>query len=138
MSVRALRTALAQAVVTLKDDIPGWKVVEKVPDRIDPWLAVVYRNTIRYDQYEGDEFGGDLDFAVMVYAPRTNEDKAQEVLDALVEPTGSTSMKVAIEQNAALCALCGWVLVPSAGPVMRTTVGDLNYLTVEWPVQIGA
>ena len=137
MTIAAKRAALAAAVATLTPDVPGLKVTEKVPDQINPPQAVVYRNTVVYDQYEGAENGDLLNFAVMVYAGRITENKGQELLDALVEPTGVTSMKVAVESNAALRALCGWVLVQGAGPVMRTTVGTVDYLTVEFGVQIG-
>lgn len=136
MSVAAIRTALATAVTTLKDEIPNWKVTEKVPDQINPPQAVVYRNTVLYDRYLGDDHGDDLNFGVMVYAQRTPEDKAQELLDKLVEPTGTTSMKVAIETSTTLKALCSSVGVLAAGPVMRTTVGTVDYLTVEFTVEI--
>lgn len=135
MTITAKRSALATAVSTV--DIPGLKVTDKVPEQVNPPQAVVYRNTVSYDQYEGAEFGDLLNFGVIVYVGRIAENKAQEIIDALVEPTGTTSLKVAVESNAALLALCGWVLVRTAGPAMRTTVGQIDYLTVEFSVEIG-
>lgn len=136
MTIAAKRTALAGAVVTLKPAIPNWKVTEKIPDQVNPPQAVVFRNDVVYDQYLGGDGGVVLNLVVKVYVPRTSEAKGQDLLDALVEPSGATSMKVAIESNAALRAICGAVGVVGAGPVMETKVGDVSYLTVEFAVQI--
>lgn len=136
MTIAAKRTALAEAVATLRTVVPGWKVTDKVPDQVNPPHAVVFRNDVVYDRYLGDEHGDLLNFVVKVYVQRTTEAKGQELLDALVEPTGPTSMKVAIESNDALLALCGSAGVVGAGPVMETKVGDVSYLTVEWAVQM--
>lgn len=133
--IPTLRTAVATAVAT----ISGLRTSAKVPDQISPPIAVVYRKDITYDlnfAQPGSDSGTTYAFGVVVYGGRAAERSTQDYLDNLCESTGSTSIKSAIESNAALHALCNWALVRSAGETQVSTIGQVDYLSVEFTVEV--
>jgi len=135
MTVAALRSALADAVATTDLGTTMLRASDLILDSVNPPHAIVFRNDITYDLDMGDD-GSTYQFVVKVYAGRVSERSAQIVLDALCEPSGTGSLKASVEGDTALRALCDWVLVKSAGATKVTTVGAIDYLTVDFNVEI--
>ena len=130
-TIAQVRQALSDAV----DGITGLRSAPYVPDQINPPQAVVWDTGIDYDLVLGR--GADTyDFRVVVYVNRTAEVAAQKLLDTLREPTGSTSLKTVVEADAGLAALVDYAQVKSVSPVQVATVGQVEYLTVEFAIEI--
>ena len=130
-TIAQVRQALSDAV----DTITGLRSAPYVPDQINPPQAVVWDTGIDYDLVLGR--GADTyDFRVVVYVNRTAEVAAQKLLDTLREPSGATSLKTVVEADAGLAALVDYALVQSVSPVQVATVGQVEYLTVEFTIEI--
>ena len=130
-TIAQVRQALSDAV----DSIDGIRCAPYVPDNINPPMAVVWDTGVDYDLTLGrgaDEWS----YKVVLYVSRTAEVAAQKLLDTLREPTGATSLKTVVEANAGLAALVDYAAVRSVSPVEVVTVGQLEYLGVEWTIEI--
>lgn len=118
------------------DAITGVRSVAYITDAVNVPSAGAYATTalgeIQYDA----SFGGQLnvyELIVTVYADREQEQRSQVLLDTLKEPSGSTSVKAALEGNAALAALASSFQVKAASAVGEQTVeGGPTYLTVDF------
>ncbi len=131
-----LRDAIANAVAS----IDGLRATALITDQINPPQAVVYRKATTYDEVQhgpGEASAGTWAFGILVYVQRTDERSSQNLLDEYAEPTGDKSIKTAVETDAALAAICDYVLVTDAGAVLVTTVGQIDYITEEFSVEIG-
>lgn len=135
VDIRTVRLAIATAVGA----ILGLNTSYFVPDQVNTPLAVVFRKLITYDVTmggAGTDRGNSYLFAVVVYAPRAAAQASQDLLDNYCEPTGATSIKAAIETNAALQALVAWADVTSASEPQIATAGQIEYMTTEWTVEV--
>lgn len=131
MTIATVRQALSDAV----DTITGIRSAPYLPDQINPPQAVVWDTGVDYDVVMGrgaDEYN----FTVRVYVNRTAETAAQKLLDTLREPTGATSLKTVVEADSGLAAVVDYARVRRAGPVDLVTVGSVDYLSVEFEVEV--
>jgi len=135
LTISAVRSALSAAV----DAISGVRSVAYITDAVNVPSAGAYATTslgeIQYDAV----FGGQLnvyEIIVTFYADREQEQRSQALLDTLKEPSGGTSVKAAIEGNAALLALASSLQVKSASAVGEQTIeGVATFLTVEFTIE---
>lgn len=131
MTIATVRAALADAV----DSITGIRCSAYMPDNVNPPQAVVWDTGIDYDIVMGrgaDEF----QFLVRVYVSRTAEMASQKLLDTLREPSGSSSLKTVVEADSGLAAVVDYARVRSASPIELVTVGGVDYLTVEFTIEV--
>lgn len=131
MTIATVRQALSDAV----DTITGIRSAPYMPDQINPPQAVVWDTGIDYDMVMGrgaDEYR----FTVRVYVNRTAETAAQKLLDTLREPSGATSLKTVVEADSGLAAVVDYARVRRASPVELVTVGAVDYLSVEFEVEV--
>ena len=130
-TIAQVRQALSDAV----DTITGLRSAPYVPDQINPPQAVVWDTGVDYDVVMGrgaDEYN----FTVRVYVNRTAETAAQKLLDTLREPSGATSLKTVVEADAGLAAVVDYARVRRASPVELVTVGAVDYLSVEFEIEV--
>lgn len=130
-SIAQVRQALSDAV----DGITGIRCAPYVPDQIQPPMAVVWDAGVDYDLVLG-RGADEWTFTVAVYVSRTADKAAQKLLDTLREPTGATSLKTVVEANAGLAAVVDYARVRKASPLQVVTVGAIEYLAVEFDVEI--
>lgn len=115
--------------------ISGLRALAYIPDNITPPQAIVMPSRITYDQAFGrgsDEYA----FAVMLVVGRADARNAQTSLDAYLAPSGSGSIKAAIEADSTLggvAADCRVTDMSNVGPLM---LGDTTYLTAEFQVTV--
>jgi len=129
-----LRTALANNLAT----ITGLRTSSIIPDQVTPPIAVVMPNGITYDQAFA-RAGGDLyEFIVMLIVGRVDERSAQNRLDAYCSGTGASSVKAAIESDKTLGGEAFDCRVTNLRNYNQVTVGDTNYLSGEFVVQVYA
>lgn len=97
MSISNIRSALKQGLQT----IDGMHVYEKVPEKIEQFPAcVISPKRGDYNQHFVNSFA--INFTVTLLIGRWGDIKeAQDKLDSYLMPTGSLSIKAAIEASAA-------------------------------------
>lgn len=131
MTINAVRQALSDAV----DSITGIRSTPYIPDQINTPQAVISLRGIDYDLTFGR--GADTwNYVVQVFAARTAEKQAQQLLDTLSEPSGATSLKTVVEADSGLAALVEYARVRTVSPVQVATIGSNDYLVIEFEVEV--
>jgi hypothetical protein len=128
-----LRTGLATNLAT----ITGLRTASLIPDQVNPPIAIITPETITYDT----AFARGLDeynFTVLVIVHRVAERSAQSSLDAFCNPTGSTSIKTAIESDRSLGGKAQTLRVTDLRTYQALSVGDVDYLAAEFSVVVYA
>lgn len=132
-TVTELRTGLATRLAT----ISGLRTSATIPDQINPPIAIVGLQRIIYDE----AFSRGLDeyeFMVTVFVGRVAERSAQNTLDAYLAPTGSGSVKTAIEGDRTLGGKAQTLRVTDMAGLNPVTVGDVSYLSAQFTVTVYA
>ena len=126
-----IRTALATKI----GNITGLRTAATVPDQVNPPIAVIIPERVTYDE----AYARGLvvyTFIVQLVVGKVSERTAQTKLDGFVNPTGSTSIKAAIEADKSL----GGVVFDSRVTEMTTytvvQIGDIAYLSCEFRVTV--
>jgi hypothetical protein len=126
-----IRTALAEKI----GSINGLRTAATVPDQVNPPIAVIIPERVTYDE----AYARGLvvyTFIVQVVVGKVSERSAQNRLDGFVNPTGTTSIKAAIEADKSL----GGVVFDSRVTEMTTyavvQIGDIAYLSCEFRVTV--
>jgi hypothetical protein len=117
-------------VANLNAAHPTLRCHASVPTALAPPAAVVAPVRIDYDA----TFGGmnsDFEFVVAVYLSRASERTAQSALDAYLDPTGSGSLKAAIEAEPTLGGAAHFVHVGEAREYGIVEIGGQTYLSAE-------
>lgn len=128
-----LRTGLKNNLAT----ITGLRTANLIPDQVNPPIAIVTPETITYDT----AFARGLDeyaFTILVVVHRAAERSAQSSLDAYCDPTGSTSIKTAIESDRSLGGKAQTLRVTDMRTYQALSVGDVDYLAAEFSVVVYA
>jgi len=133
VSIATIRTRMAVNLAT----ITGLRTSDFVPDDPKPPVAVVMPPTITYDK----AFGRGLDeyeFIVTVIVGRQSERSAQRLLDSLCAPTGSGSIKTAMESDRTLAGNIQDLRVTEMRRITSIIINETTYLSAEFTVQVYA
>lgn len=130
-------TELRSGLKTNLATIAGLRTADLIPDQVNPPIAIVTPETITFDS----AFARGLDeyaFTVLVVVHRAAERSAQGSLDAYCNPTGSTSIKTAIESDRSLGGKAQTLRVTDLRSYQFLSVGDVDYLAAEFSVVVYA
>jgi hypothetical protein len=128
-SVTDLREGIAKNLRT----ITGLRAVATVPDNPTPPIAVIYPESIDFDE----TFQRGLQtytFRVVVIVGRADERSAQNRLDSFVASTGSTSVKLAIESDKTLSGKAFDTRVIAMTNYGSVDISEVVYLSAEFRV----
>lgn len=132
---------ISEVAQGLKDQlrqIPGLRVVDYMPDQINPPTAVMSISDVTFHRAFA---GGDPEyqFVVSIIVGRTSERVAQDRLDAYCSFDGDQSVRAAIESDQTLDGRCSSLIVERVGNIQTVTLGDnVNYLAVDFTVLVHA
>jgi hypothetical protein len=132
MAISDLRTGLANNLKT----ISGLRVVETLPDVVNPPMAMIGLVKVAYNQ-QNNKSMAEYTFKVTVVVGRVSERTAQNLLDVLVAP-GNGSVKAAVESDRTLGGNAYEVFVPELSAYGAITVNGIDYLSAEFSVQVFA
>jgi hypothetical protein len=132
MSISQLRQGLATNLQT----ISGLRVVETLPDLVNPPMAMIGLTKVSYNQ-QNQRSMAEYAFQVTVVVGRVSERTAQALLDVLVAP-GSGSIKYAIESDRTLGGAAYEVFVPELSAYGAVSINGIDYLSAEFSVQVFA
>jgi hypothetical protein len=132
MAISDLRTALGNNLRT----ISGLRVVDTLPDVVNPPMAMIGLAKIAYNQ-QNQRSMAEYTFKITVVLGRVSERTAQQALDVLVAP-GSGSIKEAVESDRTLGGFAYEVFIPELSAYGAITVNGIDYLSAEFSVQVFA
>ena len=120
----------------LRDNVPGLRVSETIPDSPSPPVAIISLDTVNYDQTFQRGMTEYL-FVVSVLAGRVSERNAQRRLDSYIDP-GSATVKTAIESDKSLGGKVFDVRVSEMSNIGAVNLGETVYLGADFSVQVYA
>lgn len=132
-TIPEIRTALASALGTIR----GLRVEASIPDQPKPPTAIIIPQGITFDlaMHRGlDEY----DFSILLIVSRVSERGAQSNLDAFCAPSGVSSVKTCIASDPTLGGVVQAARVTAMRNYGSLTVGDTEYLSAEFVVQVYA
>jgi hypothetical protein len=132
MSISLLRAGLAKNLQTIK----GLRVVDTLPDLVNPPMAMIGLNKVAYNQ-QNQRSMAEYTFQVTVVLGRVSERTAQAALDVLVAP-GEGSIKFALESDRSLGGNAYEVFVPELSAYGAVSINGIDYLSAEFSVQVFA
>jgi hypothetical protein len=132
MAISDLRKGLAN---NLKK-ITGLRVVETLPDVVNPPMAMIGLVKVAYNQ-QNQRSMAEYTFKITVVLGRVSERTAQQALDVLVAP-GAGSIKEAVESDRTLGGFAYEVFIPELSAYGAITVNGIDYLSAEFSVQVFA
>jgi hypothetical protein len=124
---------LREGIATNLRTISGLRAVATVPDNPTPPIAVIYPQSIDFD--ESFQRGlQNYNFRVVVIVGRADERSAQNRLDSFVASTGSTSVKLAIESDKTLGGKAFDTRVTAMTNYGSIDISEVVYLSAEFTV----
>lgn len=134
MSLEVVREAMGTALRTITVNSRPLYATPYITDKVIPPHAMI-ECEIDYDLTFGRT--GDLyRFTVMVFAQRDSEREGQRYLDGLRDPSSTSSIKQTLETNATLDAVVEYARVVRAGRPAIASVGNVDYLMIEFEVEV--
>jgi hypothetical protein len=133
VSIALLRQGIG---ANLRNNIPGLRVSDTIPDQPNPPQAVVSLNSVNYDQ-TFQRGMTEYNFVVSVIAGRVAERRAQQTLDSYIS-AGSATVKAAIESDRTLNGAAFDVRVSEMSNIGAVNLGEVMYLGADFTVQVYA
>lgn len=133
LDIQQIRDALATNLAT----ISGLRTSGNVPDNPNPPIAVVFLETVEYDDAFRDGLTT-LMFKVMVIVSRADDRTAQRKLNQYISPNGERSIKSAVESDRSLGGLVQTLRLTNMTSLGSTIVSEQEYMAVEFSVAVYA
>jgi hypothetical protein len=129
-------TSIRNGIATNLGNVSSLSVYGYVPDSIEPPTAIVgVVESIDYDSTMAR--GSDTyNIPVLLYVSRVDAQDSQETLDGYLASTGANSIKAQIESDVTLDGSAQSVRVVEADNYGVYTVNDIEYLGVEFGVEV--
>lgn len=127
---------LRQGLATNLQTISGLRVVDTLPDLVNPPMAMIGLTKINYNQ-QNQRSMAEYTFQITVVVGRVSERTAQAALDVLVAP-GSGSVKYAVESDRTLGGKAYEVFIAELSAYGSVSINGIDYLSAEFSVQVFA
>jgi len=127
---------LRQGLATNLQTITGLRVVDTLPDLVNPPMAMIGLTKVNYNQ-QNQRSMAEYTFQVTVVLGRVSERTAQRDMDVLVAP-GSGSVKYALESDRTLGGNAFEVFVGELSAIGAVSLGGIDYFSAEFSVQVYA
>ena len=127
---------LRQGLATNLQTISGLRVVDTLPDLVNPPMAMIGLAKVAYNQ-QNQRSMAEYTFHVTVIVGRVSERTAQALLDVLVAP-GSGSVKYAIESDRTLGGKAFDTFIPELTAYGSVSINGIDLLSAEFSVRVFA
>ena len=134
-SIASIRAGLATNLATitgLRTNSTG-----TIPDNVNPPYAIVSPSSIDYHRAFSNALST-YNFTVTVVVGRGDDRTAQRNLDVYCSPTGSSSIRVAIESDRTLGGVVFDTIVTGMRNYGSVTIGETNLLAAEFDIAVQA
>lgn len=132
-NISDLRTRIAANLAT----ITGLRTGSTIPDNVNPPFAIVAPSSVSYHQSFANGMST-YNFTVTLVVGRASERSAQNALDAYCSPTGTSSIRVAIESDRTLGGFAFDCIVSGMRNYGSISLGDNTYLAAEFDLVVQA
>ena len=133
MALSDIRTAMGTALST----VPNLRVRELLPAMVTPPMAVVAPTSIEYDLNAQNGLHRYL-FTVTVFVVKADDRAAQLKVDPFVAPSGTGSVKGALEADRTLGGVVNTLRVTNVNNYSSEDANDVLYLAVDFEVEVWA
>ncbi|HEY7824731.1 MAG TPA: hypothetical protein VIG24_17960 [Acidimicrobiia bacterium] len=133
MALSDIRAAMGTALST----VPNLRVRELIPSLVTPPMAVVIPTNIEYDLNAQNGLHR-YTFTVTVFVVKADDRAAQLRVDPFVAPTGSGSIKGALEADRTLGGVVNTLRVTNVSNYSSQDANDIIYLAVDFEVEVYA
>ena len=132
-SITAIRSGLATNLET----ITGLRSGATIPDNVNPPYAIIAPSSVDYHRAFNNALST-YNFTITLVVGRVSERTAQNNLDAYCSPTGSSSIRVAIESDKTLGGVAFDTIVTGMRNYGSVTIGENTYLAAEFDIAVQA
>lgn len=132
-SISELRSGIATNLAT----ISGLRTGSTIPDNVNPPFAIIAPSSVQYHQAYHNGLST-YNFTITLVVGRASERSAQNALDAYCSPTGSSSIRGAIELDRTLSGKAFDCLVTGMRNYGSISLGDNTYLAAEFDLVVQA
>jgi len=126
-SLAAIRDGIATNLAT----ISGLRTTGHIPGQVNPPYAIITPDSIDYHKAFANGVNS-YNFTITVVVGQADSRTAQATLDAYCSPTGSSSIKSAVESNRTLSGIAYDLMVSDMRNYGSTTIGETTYLAAEF------
>jgi len=133
MALSDIRAAMGTALSA----VPNLRVRELIPALVTPPMAVVSPSSIEYDLNAKNGVSRYL-FTVTVFVVKADDRAAQLRVDPFVAPTGTGSIKAALEADRTLGGVVNTLRVTDVNNYSSADANDVLYLAVDFQVEVFA
>ncbi len=133
MSLSEIRDGLAANLAT----ISGLRTSGVIPGQVNPPYAIVSPDGIEYHKAFANGFNT-YNFTITVVVGQADSRTAQTLIDAYCSPSGTASIKSAIESNKTLSGKAFDLVVSDMRNYGSTTIGETTYLAAEFSCAVQA
>ena len=132
----ATLTGIRQGIGTALESITSLTVKDYVPDSIEPPTAVV--GVVENIVYDSTMARGSDTYTIPIflYVSRVDAQDSQETLDGFLASSGSSSVKTQIESDITLGGVAQSVRVVEADNYGVYSINNIDYLGVEFTVEV--
>lgn len=132
-SITDLRTGIATNLAT----ISGLRTGSTIPDNVNPPFAIIAPASVDYHKAFHNGMST-YNFTVTLVVGRVSERTAQNNLDAYCSPTGSSSIRGAVESDRTLSGYAFDCIVSGMRNYGSISLGDNTYLAAEFDLVVQA
>ena len=134
-SISEIRAGIATNLST----ITGLRVnsTGTIPDNVNPPYAIVAPSSVDYHRAFNNALST-YNFSVTVVVGRVDERTGQRNLDAYCSPSGSSSIRVAVESDKPLGGIVYDTMVTGMRNYGSVTIGENTYLAAEFDLTVQA
>lgn len=132
-SITAIRSGLATNLGT----ITGLRTGATIPDNVNPPYAIVAPNGVDYHRAFNNALST-YNFTVTLVVGRVSERTSQNSLDAYCSPTGTSSIRVAVESDKTLGGVAFDTIVTGMRNYGSVTIAENVYLAAEFDIAVQA
>jgi hypothetical protein len=130
-SISTLRSRIAANLTT----ISGLRSAGPIPANVNPPFAIVSPTSVTYNRALNNGLV-EYNFTISVVVGRAEERTAQNLLDAYCSPTGSSSIKLAVESDKTLQGNAYDLRLTNMRNYGSTTLNETNYLAAEFDLVV--
>ena len=132
-TISQIRSGLSTTLAT----ITGLRSGPTIPDNVNPPYAIVAPSSVDYHRAFNNALST-YNFTVTLVVGRVSERTAQNSLDAYCSPSGSSSIRVAIEADKTLGGVVFDTIVTGMRNYGSVTIGENTYLAAEFDIAVQA
>lgn len=132
-------SAIAEGIKTRLETISGVRGFSYQPEQLNPPFAFPVLNSVTYHRTMAmGNATTQFDFTVYVVVGRWVDRVAHKRLDDFLSPTGTSSVRAALEGDLTLGGACADLMVSTSANISALEQDDAEYLQVSFSVTVYA